>query len=213
MNEAYPAPPWTTHGDARFVAYLVDASAVRPPPGLRLLSRAGRSVGLLGYVHYRAPSPLTYRELLWMPARVEAVGADGRRSRGWYVAKMLVDDERSLVAGRELWALPKELADFETRGAEVVTRAGAATVRWRSRARFGVRGRGTVLSLQRRGPELVRFKGEFEGRVAPARCRVEFEGLDRSWQGLERAIPLGPFGTELRAFVARMLPPRATVLG
>jgi len=209
----YPEPPWTTYGQARFRAYLVDADRIQPPNGMKLRSRVGRSLGLLGYIDYRRPSPLPYRELLWMPGRVEVRDREGRTRRGWYVAKMLVDDGASLAAGRELWALPKELASFESSGAEVVMRAGdGAVVRWRSRPGPGVRGKGAVLTLQRRQNELVRFRGVFTGRIAPALCRVDCEGLDESWQGLSSAVPFGPLGTELRDFCAEMGAPKSSSL-
>ncbi|HHH29218.1 MAG TPA: hypothetical protein ENK57_12865, partial [Polyangiaceae bacterium] len=75
---SYPEAPWQTHGQAWFRPYLVDASTVTPPPGLEVLSRAGRCIGLLGYVSYEAPSPLVYQELLWMPARVRARTVSGQ---------------------------------------------------------------------------------------------------------------------------------------
>lgn len=205
----YPPPPWDTHGDARFVAYAVDAARVRPPAGLEVEARLGRCVGLLGYVEYRAPSPLAYRELLWMPARVRARLADGAVARGWYVAKMLVDDARSLAAGREVWALPKQLARFEGDGPDVTMHGeDGARIEWRSRALPGVPARSSIVTLQVRDGELVRFRGDFRGRVAPARARVATHGLDGTWQGLDAATPLGPFAAELRGFEARMQAPR-----
>lgn len=208
---AYPAPPWATHGEARFLAYRVDASRLRPPEGLELDTRLGGSVGILGYVDYRPPSPLVYREILWMPGRVRARAPDGAVVRGWWVAKMLVDHPASLAAGREIWALPKQLARFERRGDRVVMQGeDGAVIEWRSRGSLGVPGRGSIVTLQRRGTTLVRFRGDFSGRVALARARVTVRDLDGTWQGLDAARPLGPFAAELRDFRAVMQPPRMT---
>lgn len=213
MTPAYPAPPWDTRGEARFVAYRVDAARLRPPEGFELQARLGRSLGLLGYVDYRPPSPLAYREVLWMPGRVRCRAADGSIVRGWWVAKMLVDDPASLAAGREVWALPKQLARFEARGDTVVMRGeDGAVIEWRSRALPGVPGAGSIVTLQRREDALVRFRGDFSGRVAPARARVTFRDLDGTWQGLDAARRVGPVAAELRDFQAVMQPPRTTVI-
>ncbi|MBX3274191.1 MAG: acetoacetate decarboxylase family protein [Sandaracinaceae bacterium] len=208
MSADYPPPPWETFGQARFAAFLVDASRVRPPQGFEVEARLGRCVGILGFVDYVAPSPLVYREILWMPARVRARLADGSVARGWYVAKMLVDDARSLAAGRALWALPKQLARFADEGERVrMDGEDGARIEWTARALAGVRARGSIVTLSRRDATLVRFRGEFRGRVAPAPGRVRVAGLDGTWQGLDGARPLGP-GVSLRDFRARMLPPR-----
>ncbi|MCB9597432.1 MAG: acetoacetate decarboxylase family protein [Sandaracinaceae bacterium] len=210
MSVSYPEPPWQTHGRARFLAYSVDASRVRPPPGFEVEARLGRSLGILGYVEYEPPSPLSYREVLWMPARVRARLRDGSVARGWYVAKMLVDDASSLAAGRAEWALPKQLARFEGEGATVTMRGeDGSRIEWTSRTLGALPGRGSVVTLQRRGDELVRFRGDFSGRAAPARARVRASGLDGTWQGLDGARPLPFLALELSRFRAVMQPPRS----
>src|SRR5690606_16056414 len=75
---AYPPPPWRTSGWALFVPYRVRAADVIVPDGFELEAALGWTLGLLGVVDYRPPSPLTYRELVWMPARVRARRADGK---------------------------------------------------------------------------------------------------------------------------------------
>jgi hypothetical protein len=206
----YPAPPWHTAGDAVFRAYAVPAERVRPPEGFEVEARLGRSLGLLGFVDYRAPSPLVYRELLWMPARVRARADDGRVVRGFYVAKMLVDDEASLAAGREVWALPKQSARFEVGPREVVVRSedGARVTLGLGRAGPGLPAKSAVVTVQRGRRGLVRFRGDFSGRVGPRRVAVSTAGLDGTWQGLGEASPLGPLGVALSRFEAVMRSPR-----
>jgi hypothetical protein len=207
----YPAPPWHTVGWAAFAPFLVRADDVRLPPALTLESRAGFALGLLGLVDYRAPSPLVYRELVWMPGRVRAKRGDCRVARGWFVGKMLVDDRRSLAAGRELWGLPKQLARFAIgeREARVESEDGARiTLALGRRWLPALPGRSTIVTLQS-GAELVRFRGETKGAVGLRSLSLRsLECLDGTWRSLETAVPLSPFfGLELRRFRTVMCSP------
>jgi len=57
---------------------------------------------------------------------------------GLVVAHIYVDDERSLTGGREIWNLPKELAEFDvSRGRFVARRDGELLVDARIRRRDG----------------------------------------------------------------------------
>lgn len=206
----YPAPPWPMEGWALFAPLLVRAADVRLPPGFSLESTGGFSIGLLGVVDYRAPSPLAYRELVWMPGRVRAERRDGRPARGYWVAKMLVDDAASLAGGRELWALPKQMARFSLgeREARIESDDGARlTLSLGPRRGPALPAKSAVVTLQRGEGELVRFRGEGRARVALRSLRVaSSEGLDDSWRSLATARPLGPLGVELRHFRASMRP-------
>jgi acetoacetate decarboxylase len=81
-----------------------------PPPwhltGRLLLIPSGRGgVMLADYTG----GTLTYHELIVFRT-LKLVG--GRP--GWVVSHIYVDDEQSREGGREIWNLPKELAEFET---------------------------------------------------------------------------------------------------
>lgn len=206
----YPPPPWKTRGWAVFRAYRVRAADVTVPEGFTVEERAGFTLGLLGLVDYRPPSPLVYRELVWMPARVRARRADGKVLRGFYVAKMFVDDEGSLAAGREVWALPKQRARFtlDERAARIECEDGAKLELALGRCWPGLRMKSAVVTLQARDSQIVRFRGDTRGTVAPRTVRVlSARGLDGTWRSLESARPLGPLGTELRDFHTTMQPP------
>jgi acetoacetate decarboxylase len=74
---------------------------------------------------------------------------------GLVVSHIYVDDERSLAGGREIWNLPKELAEFEvSRGRFVARRDGELLVDARIRRRDG------FLPL----PLLAPTIGELDGR-------------------------------------------------
>lgn len=76
---------------------------------LRSTGHPDRPAGLYGaaLVDYQEGSELLYRELL--VARPVRAGRWGRVR----ITDMWVDDEESSAAGRSLWGLPKELADFD----------------------------------------------------------------------------------------------------
>jgi hypothetical protein len=209
----YPPPPWSTEGWAAFRAYLVPVEHVRVPDGFSIEARGGHTLGLLGVVDYRPPSPLAYRELVWMPARVRAKRRDGRIARGFFVAKMFVDHEGSLEAGRKEWALPKQLARFESDDRTFEMRGSDGS---HVRVSLGRRWpalpiSSAIVTLQARDQTIVRFRGETRARSAPRSVTVDARGLDGTWMGLSQARPLGPLGVELRSFSTVMCAPE--VLG
>ena len=78
----------------------------------RVGGAAGRPDALYGaaWVSYREPSPLTYHELL--VARLADV-PQGRIPGTVTITDIWVDSPDSLEGGRALWAIPKDLADFD----------------------------------------------------------------------------------------------------
>jgi len=198
----YPAPPWETQGYAVFRAHRVPTSAVRLPEGLRPVSTRGTSIGLLGFVRYVDPSPLEYGELIWMPTRVTAAGKSG-----FYVARMHVDCERSLAAGREVWALPKTLARFQEEGdlIRVETEAGS---RFTLRARaYGpaLPARSTMVTLQTREGRAMRFKASTKARVRLSSLSVEEHVIrEPDWESFLAAKPLPAPAIRLERFETTM---------
>ena len=151
---------------------------------------------MLGHVEYLAPSPLTYSELVWMPAMVAAQTARGRRV-GYWVARMYVDCERSLAAGRTEWALPKSLARFDYSGAGVriqaedgtrISIAGVASTRREPISRWSLPRRNRMATLQVRDGRIVRFRADLSARVKPERMTIgEFSTRHGAWSGFDGA--------------------------
>lgn len=205
MSGLYPEPPWDTHGFAVFCPYLVPRSAVVAPAPLEPVSIAGVCNGVLAYVEYRAPSPLEYSELIWMPAMTRASGV-----RGYHVAVMYVDSEASLAGGRELWALPKTLARFSRTADGVDVQADDGTeLSLRFRA-HGPRlpGRGRIATLQCEPGGLVRFRGDSTGRVRLATARVVRLATEHvPWDSFRAARPAARLAAILSPFHSIMQPP------
>lgn len=95
----YPPAPWHMHGSLWLSAFkLRDDADDRHPAG---------TYGV-ALVSYEDPSPLTYHELL------VARTTKNRAGKGAVtITDIWVDSAVSQAGGRELWAIPKELCDFD----------------------------------------------------------------------------------------------------
>ena len=196
----YPQPPWHTHGDGGGAAYLVPTSAIALPAGLEPMSILGRSSGVLGYLEYRAPSPISYRELFWMPTMVRA-----HAKRGYWVEKMYVDDVVSMRAGRELWGLPKSLATFEREGEHIHMQADDGTHMTLRLHGFGPRRRqkSKLSTLQCTADGLRRFQCAFVGTVQLGGLTIE-SLRGGHWESLNRATRVPGLSGALHDFEATM---------
>lgn len=216
MNAAarpYPEPPWDTYGTAVFCPTLLRAEHLVLPAGVQPVLRWGWAVGMLAYVDYRAPSPLEYQELVWMPCLTQVTLRSGKRARGYHVAVMLVDSEASLAGGRELWKLPKTLASFRRTPSGVEVHAEDGTALSLNARAWGpsIRARSSLSTLQRDGEGYVRFRGRTEARLELARTSLsQYRPASPAWAGLAEARLLG-VGATLTSFHATMLPPESLV--
>lgn len=96
----YPPAPWHMHGSLWLSAFRLREDAdERHPAG---------TYGV-ALVSYEEPSPLTYHELL------VARTTKNRAGKGAVtITDIWVDSAASQAGGRELWAIPKQLCDFDT---------------------------------------------------------------------------------------------------
>lgn len=187
------------HGFAWGRSYLVPTASLALPPPLAPLGVGGRTTGLLLYVRYTEPSPLTYHELIWAPALVRAPSGEA----GFYIAAIYVDDERSRRGGREIWALPKTLARFDARGGAEGPGEASGSVRMEAddgtSIEMHMRALGPsrlpvpqyVSTLQTRGDRVERFRGSGSGRAGLASVEVpRFSSEHEGWAGFVEARPL-----------------------
>lgn len=106
----YPPPPWTLQGYAFQTVNLFDIDYCRSfiPSELQIISvLPGKTLGGVYFSSYQSGSVLEYNELIVVPALVryqEKIAA--------WVSHIYVDNEDSVAGGREIWGLPKELANF-----------------------------------------------------------------------------------------------------
>lgn len=101
MNDpiSYPPAPWHMHGSLWLSVFrLAEAVDERHPAGVY-----GAAL-----VSYEEPSPLTYGELLVARSTRNAAGKGAVT-----ITDIWVDSPASMAGGRELWAIPKQLCDFD----------------------------------------------------------------------------------------------------
>jgi hypothetical protein len=99
---AYPPQPWNLVADAHVSIWRVPTRDVHPDA----LSVAGHTSVFTAWIAYREPGQLSYHELL------AAVPVRGKRTT-CTITQIWVDSEVSLAGGRELWAIPKDLATLQ----------------------------------------------------------------------------------------------------
>ncbi|MFC7503563.1 acetoacetate decarboxylase family protein [Nocardioides sp. GCM10030258] len=95
----YPPAPWNMHGSLWL-------SVFRLPEDVDERHPAGQYGVAL--VSYEEPSPLTYHELLVARTTKDAAGKGAVT-----ITDIWVDSPASQAGGRELWAIPKQLCDFD----------------------------------------------------------------------------------------------------
>ena len=113
----YPQPPWTLKGDAFVTLQLLDIARVRPliPAELNIVSvLPGKTIGGVYLSKYSSGSVLEYSELIIIAGFLSYKGKFG----GW-VSHIYVDNPDSVAGGREVWGLPKELAQFSWEASSV----------------------------------------------------------------------------------------------
>jgi hypothetical protein len=113
----YPQPPWTLKGDAFVTLQLLDIARVRPliPAELNIVSvLPGKTIGGVYLSKYSSGSVLEYSELIIIAGVLSYEGKFG----GW-VSHIYVDNPDSVAGGREVWGLPKELAQFSWEASSV----------------------------------------------------------------------------------------------
>jgi hypothetical protein len=106
---SYPAEPWDLHGHAQVGMWLLPRDRTPAPhsPATKVVTVLGRAVVCAAFFVYEEPSPLTYNEIM-----TTVLVRQGWRLRV-SITHIWVDSEASRDGGRALWAIPKDLADFD----------------------------------------------------------------------------------------------------
>lgn len=189
---AYPQTPWTLQGYGIGTLQVVDVERSRPliPPEFDIVSVwPGKTLGGVYLSYYGSSSVLEYSELIVIPAIVSYSGKFG----GW-VSHIYVDNADSVAGGREIWGLPKELAEFTWTGGDrksVVVRQGDKQLcsLTYSRQGFGWRQPLSGTSFSTLDSKVLFFKSGFDARVGLVSGKLEvpaespFSQLDfgQSW--------------------------------
>ncbi|MDP8962653.1 MAG: acetoacetate decarboxylase family protein [Cyanobacteriota bacterium] len=195
---AYPSSPWTLQGYALQTLQLIDVEQVRPfiAPELDIVSvLPGKTLGGVYLSCYGSGSVLEYSELIVAAGIVRYSGKIG----GW-ISHIYVDNPDSVAGGRNIWGLPKELAEFTwekgsrtASGYEncVTVRQGEQTLCQLSYNQqtlgLPLPFSGNVFSTH--SESILLFNGKFEGSVGTVGSKLQVPvespfaslGLDRPW--------------------------------
>lgn len=106
---SYPSEPWDLHGHSVVGVWLLPRGQTPSPHSARTVPIVlfGRCLVAAAFFAYEEPSPLVYGEVM-----ATVLVREGWRPRV-SITQIWVDSPASRAGGRELWAIPKELADFE----------------------------------------------------------------------------------------------------
>lgn len=120
----YPPSPWQLRGQLYASAFLVPARDldVTLPPRWSVVRLGGKAVVAAIWVDYQPGGVLSYREL--MTTVLIRSGARVLPS----ITHIWVDSPASRDGGRELWGIPKELAEFSFSGAGFTARGDAGPI-------------------------------------------------------------------------------------
>lgn len=177
MTAPYPPSPWDLRGQMYLSVWRVPRAALPTalPPEVRPIMLGGKGFVGTAWVDYAPEGVLSYRELL-------AAVLVHRRGRPLVtITHIWVDSAASRDGGRQLWGIPKELADFVlTSGRVACAEAHMAGQRIASAAFRGRRilpGRWPVRFsvAQSRGDRFTVSPVRAAGRPQPGVARWEIE--------------------------------------
>jgi acetoacetate decarboxylase len=106
----YPAAPWILEGFSLQTLHLLDIGRVRPfiPSELNIVSvLPGKTLGGVYVASYGAGSTMEYNELIVVSGLLHR----GSKIGAW-ISHIYVDHPDSVAGGREIWGLPKQMAEF-----------------------------------------------------------------------------------------------------
>jgi hypothetical protein len=115
LRPVYPSSPWNLNATAHVSFWRVPSKDFRVSlgEGIEPLSILRSVLVATGFVNYEATGDLTYRELFL------AVLVKAQRKWAVNVPLIWVDSAAALQGGRDLWAIPKQLASFSIHGSKL----------------------------------------------------------------------------------------------
>src|SRR5215475_391208 len=203
MANPYPPAPWTVRAEMHGAMLKMPPGSIPAdvlPAGIDVLRRDGSAVLSAVWWDYRQGGTLVYREFL--------VATLSRDPRVGTILQIWVDSEQSMVAGRELWYIPKELAEFSfdhgTGFSAAMRVGGREVVSYRFTPRWTVPGRwpAKVVTVQEQDGTVRRTTGSYRCRfqtgrgelVIPADSEVAFLRRGRPVRHIAMLEVTGRFG-------------------
>jgi acetoacetate decarboxylase len=166
---SYPPAPWHLYGQALQSIHLVDLARAKElvPADLEIVSvLPGKTLGSLYLSTYDANSTLEYHELIVVAALVRY-----QDKIGSWVSHICVDNLNSVAGGREVWGLPKEMAEFAWNDQEIRVTQGDRSL---CQVRYGqgglplsLWGKSRIIGKGFSGltEDVLAFAGDFEAKL------------------------------------------------
>jgi hypothetical protein len=173
---SYPSAPWPLQGFAVQTLQLVDTAQARSfiPPDLEIVSvLPGKTLGVMYLASYGPGSILNYNELIIAPALTRY-----EKNFGFWISHIYVDHPDSMAGGREIWGLPKELAQFTWQVGEpnrvsvCQGERGLCTLRYGRQRRLW-RQPLVLPAISQRGTDLLWFKGTISAQFGLGRGHLD----------------------------------------
>lgn len=118
----YPQPPWNLKGYAILTFNLINIDKARLfiPPELEIVSvLPGKTLAGVYLSTYESGSVLQYNELIV----TSGLTRYQEQTASW-ISHIYVDNEISVAGGREIWGLPKEMAEFTWKKGDITVKQG-----------------------------------------------------------------------------------------
>jgi acetoacetate decarboxylase len=178
----YPPAPWDLYGDAVQSFHLVDLERAKAlvPSDLEIVSvLPGKTLGGLYLSVYEPHSTLSYHELIVVVALVRYRGTIGS-----WISHIYVDHPESVQGGRNIWGLPKEMADFTWSDRLAPGRLNVKVTQGDTvlcQAEYGQTGLPLSLGGKSKisgdvfgglAQDILAFQGNFEARLKWIQCRL-----------------------------------------
>jgi acetoacetate decarboxylase len=172
----YPPAPWHLYGYALQSNHLVDLARAKEfvPADLEIVPvLPGKTLGSLYLSVYDANSTLKYHELIVVAALVRYKGKIGS-----WVSHIYVDNLESVAGGRDVWGLPKEMADFTWNNQDIQVAQGDRSL---CRVQYGQGGLPLSLGGKSRiigngfsglAEDILAFAGDFEAGLKWVSCDI-----------------------------------------
>lgn len=170
----YPPAPWRLQGQAILTAQLIDIDQVRSliPAEVNIIQVfPGKTIGGVYLSSYKAGSTLEYHELIVVAGLVSYSGQWGA-----WISHIYVDHPDSVAGGREIWGLPKELAEFVWSASDQVSVSQDNQLLCKLRyspAPFSIPIQLMAPCLSLLNHQFLKFNGDFQGQVGLISTHLE----------------------------------------
>ncbi len=172
----YPLAPWHLQGYAIQTLHLVEIDRIKAaiPPELEIVAvLPGKTIGSIYISEYQSGSVLTYNELIVAPALVKNSSKVG----GW-ISHIYVDNFDSVAGGREIWGLPKEIAEFTRSDRQIIIKQQDLTlcilsIRANIFSTLKLQPKITGYCFSNLNGELQYFGNDFKAKIGSIDCKLE----------------------------------------